>query len=123
MQKIILIAVLFLTPVSWSKEKCSTAKWPFSHKIERFTGDDLKSFNRKHLFSYLYFELTAENKSRIPKLAPLLMRFLTKTELKDDRYRMLQTMDWMAELNSSNPNVLLLKDICFLHQAVEGLQK
>lgn len=68
------------------------------------------------LYSYLYYELSRPPKERIEGLAKKLFHFLINTEPNEIRFNLLSALEYAADLNSQNPTVISISEICHLEE-------
>lgn len=93
-------------------QNCEAHRWPYSQNVSRLKVQDLEAANRVALYSYLYYELTKQPAGRIDGLAKQLMFFLKNTELNNDRALMLEAIEFAAALDTPNPTVFTLEELC-----------
>lgn len=98
---------------------CKATKWPFAKTDKQLKAENLKVIPREHLYSYLYYELSADRKTQDKKLAQQLFNFLKKTEVNDDKYQMIQALEWAADLETKKPNTISIKELCYIEAKIK----
>jgi hypothetical protein len=120
MQVIALMIITLTWPVSLFAAECRAVKWPYTPaEVAKIQPADLQAIQRPHLFSYLYYELSKSPDQRTGRLARTLFRYLINTEINEGRYNLLQALEASAELDSENPQVIPLKDLCDMQDKVD----
>lgn len=116
---ILLVLAAFVSTIGTSQseaqsvsQNCEAHRWPYSQNVSRLKVQDLEAANRVALYSYLYYELTKQPAGRIDGLAKQLMFFLKNTELNNDRALMLEAVEFAAGLDTPNPTVFTLEELC-----------
>lgn len=117
--------VIFLTFISIiisgssaSAGTCEAVRWPYSSNIKDIQPLSLQVIKRAHLYSYLYHELSTPVASRVPGLVQKLFFYLKNTEANEDKYQMIQAFEWAADLQTKNPRVIPLSEICNIEQKI-----
>lgn len=103
-------------------QNCEAHRWPYSQNVRRLKIQDLEAANRVALYSYLYYELTKQPAGRIDGLAKQLMFFLKNTELNNDRALMLEAIEFAAGLETPNPTVFTLEELCRIDRSAASVR-
>jgi hypothetical protein len=102
-------------------QTCKAVHWPYSPDLRGVTVEALNLIPRPHLYSYLYSEISSEPVKRVPGLAEKLFFYLKNTEVNEDRYQMIQALEYAADLGTAKPRIIPLKEICNLEE--KGLRE
>ncbi len=102
-------------------QTCKAVHWPYSSDLRGATVEALNMVPRPDLYSYLYAEISTEPAKRVPGLAEKLFFYLKNTEVNEDRYQMIQALEYAADLGTAKPRIIPLKEICNLEE--KGLRE
>lgn len=114
--QIILGLVLITIGAFGNNYECRAVQWPFSRQVAKINVPELSNQPRMFLYSYLYYELSRPPKERIEGLAKKLFHFLINTEPNEIRFNLLSALEYAADLNSQNPTVISISEICHLEE-------
>lgn len=97
---------------------CRAVKWPYTSKKKAVSVLDLSAIKRSYLYNYLYFELSNPINRRHADLAKKIITYLKGNEHDEDRYNMILTLEWAADLDKSEPRVIPMSEICFMEEKI-----
>ena len=98
--------------------ECRAVQWPFSKEIKNVDVTSFQTVPRENLYKYLYRELSSAPRERINGLAAKLFFYLKSTEANEDKYQMVMALEWAAELQSPNPQIIPLSEICSMEDKI-----
>ncbi|MFN3698552.1 MAG: hypothetical protein ACK4VO_14045 [Pseudobdellovibrio sp.] len=111
------LIIIFFQSYSLASD-CKAVKWPFSKNIKDVQPLSFQSIPRNHLYKYLYFEISNPTTIRVKGLASNLFFFLKNSEQNEDRYQMLQALEWAADLQTQTPRIIPISEICSMEDKI-----
>lgn len=120
---VIILLSSLLNTNSALASNCKATKWPFAKTNKQLKAENLKVIPRDHLYSYLYYELSADPQTKDKKLAQQLFNFLKSTEVNNDKYQMIQALEWAADLETKKPNTISIKELCQIEAKIKSRNK
>ena len=111
------IFILLSSQLSMAND-CEAVKWPYAHKIADLEARQVDKIPRRSLYKYLYFEISSPLEVRIPGLATKLFFILKNTEVNEDKFQMLEGLEWAADLDQEKPRVISIAEICSIEDRI-----